>query len=479
MMHEYPTQQPSQEEPPIHRSSYSWKKQLLHICIAIAVLALAYWGISAFFSTEGTDNPGDYDPVTLEPKKPEGLLKRLSHFVFSKDVVLEGEKNDRINILLLGMGGLGHDGPFLTDTIILVSVKPSTNQIAMISIPRDLGVNLPGYGLRKINHANAYGEADKPGWGAATATQVIEDTFDIDIQYYGRIDFKAFEEMIDEVGGVTVDVERSFVDTEYPALNEEYQTVSFTKGVQTMNGKRALTFARSRHGNNGEGSDFARSKRQQKILLALKEKVLSAGTIFNPVRINNIINSLDTHITTNMEFGDMIALLKMAKELDTSNIIRLTIDDSPNGYLQSGATLLPKSGSFDGINYAIEHIFDKETEVTPPNISIVSDTTPEQNLPPTAAINTIVLNGTWKAGLASRVKKILGDKDISVINIGNTEERPINTSGIYVLSDNIPKELTDALHTTLNIPIMTGPVPKHTLTGNTDIVIVLGENFTE
>ncbi len=465
---------------------------LFFILLIIIILFIGGCITKTIFGKDASNNPEDYLSESLEPKKPEGILKRFSHFVFAKEVKLEGEKDDRVNILLLGMGGLGHDGPYLTDTIIIASIKPSTNQIALISIPRDLGVEIPGYGYQKINHANAYGENDKPGWGGAIATEVIEKTFDINIQYYARIDFKAFKEIIDEVGGVTVNIERSFSDTEFPAANDEYKSVSFKKGIQEMNGTNALNFARSRHGNNGEGSDFARSVRQQKILLALKEKLLSAGTLLNPIKINAVIKSLDKHLTTNMEFSDIIALAKLAKELDTNNITRLTVDSSENGFLKNGYTaggafiLSPVTGNFDSIKKEIKDIFVEKIELDEGEIQItqkiiqkeiIKDDTPQQ-APPAPYEPTIeILNGTWQAGLAARTKNTLIEKRLNITNIGNTTERPIEKGGIYVISEKITNDVPNIIKETLNIPIKKTPPSNYTLRSDTDILIILGEDF--
>jgi len=470
---------------------------LFFILLIILILFIGGCITKTIFEKDASNNPEDYLSESLEPKKPEGILKRFSHFVFNKDVELEGEKDDRVNILLLGMGGPGHDGPYLTDTIIIASIKPSTNQIALISIPRDLGVEIPGYGHQKINHANAYGENDKPGWGGAIATEVIEKTFDINIQYYARIDFKAFKEIIDEVGGVTVNVEKSFSDTEFPATNNQYKSLSFKKGIQEMNGSTALNYARSRHGNNGEGSDFARSVRQQKILLALKEKLLSAGTLLNPIKINAIIKSLDRHLTTNMEFSDIIALAKLGKQLDTNNITRLTIDSGENGFLKNGYTaggafiLSPVTGNFDSIKIEIKNIFDEkisydEETNQPPKITtekiqkeIIEDDTPKQTPPPAYEPKIEILNGTWKAGLASRTKNILIEKRLNITNIGNTLERPLEKGGIYVISEKTTNDIPNILKEILNIPIKKTPPSGYTLRSDTDIVVILGEDFQE
>lgn len=448
--------------------------------IFFILILLTFVGCRVLFSgNDPSKNPLDYDPVTLEPKKPKSLFKKISYFVFNKgDAPLEGQKDDRINILLMGMGGLGHDGPFLTDTMIIASIRPSTNQVALISIPRDLGVSIPGYGIRKINHANSFGEVEKAGWGGAFATQVVEKTFDIEIPYYVRLDFKAFEDIIDDLGGVKVNVEKSFTDPLYPTTNEGYQTVTFKAGEQTMDGKTALKYARSRHGNNGEGSDFARAHRQQIILLALKQKLLSFSTLANPVRINNVINSLEKHLTTNLEFAEIVSFVKLARELENTEIKTLVLDNSNGGYLRNafssaGAFILePITGNFDNINYAIDHIFDKDFQ--PSAVSVPTQDKPKL---PEAVIE--IQNGTWQAGLAARVKKKLIDKEFIVDTIGNAEQKPIPNSGIYKISDKAPREVLEALQTELLIPIKSKPPEGIIPTSTTDILIILGDDLSE
>jgi polyisoprenyl-teichoic acid--peptidoglycan teichoic acid transferase len=450
---------------------------LLFIIITILVFFASGCISRTVHKYSAPDMPEAYDPVTLEPKAPEGLIKRLGHFVFSQDVVLDGQRKDRINVLLLGMGGPGHDGPYLTDTIIIASIQPSTNEISMVSIPRDLGVKIPGRGWKKINHANAYGEVKKGDWGAAFASEVIEDTFDTKIHYYVRIDFKAFEHIINDVGGITVNVDRSFEDHMYPAPNNEYQSVTFSKGKTKMEGEKALHYARSRHGNNGEGSDFARAKRQQKMIVALKEKVLSFATLSNPVRIHNIIKTLDEHIVTNMEFSDIIAFIKLAKTLQTNNIKTVVLDSSPKGFLQNGYSpdgafiLEPKSGSFKDINKMIGNIFDSK---------LVVEYKPEvQDKPKIQEANIEVLNGTWRAGMAARIRKRLTTAGFDVSSIGNTEERPQLTSGIYNIKGRKVKEVVSGLQEELRLPVKKDIPDGVSPTSTTDILVILGEDLEE
>ena len=163
------------------------------------------------------------------------LWDNLTRLVGGQDTQLQGEADDRINFLLLGQGGIGHDGPFLTDTMMLVSLKPSTGQVALLSIPRDLDVNIPGYGFNKINSANAFGETKGAGQGAILASQVVSKVFNLPIQYYVRLDFAGFSKLIDQVGGVGVNVTNGFTDTQFPDDNDNgYRTITFTPAAEAV-----------------------------------------------------------------------------------------------------------------------------------------------------------------------------------------------------------------------------------------------------
>ncbi|OIO18878.1 MAG: hypothetical protein CO029_03415 [Candidatus Magasanikbacteria bacterium CG_4_9_14_0_2_um_filter_41_10] len=469
----------SPQEPHIIEPSKKKRKRLFLFIVVGAILFLSGCVGRVFIENTLSNNPLAYDPVTLEPIEPEGLLSKIKHFVFNKEEPLAGEKQDRINILLLGIGGPGHDGPYLTDTIIIASIQPSTGEVALMSIPRDLGVDIPGQGWYKINHANAFGEASQSGSGSALAAKVISDTFHIDIHYYIRVDFQAIQKIVDDVGGITVDVERSFTDTEFPADNREYQTISFQKGIQTMDGTIALEYARSRHGNNGEGSDFARARRQQRMILALKEKVLSFETLSNPIRIHSILSTLDKHISTNMLFSDIMSMMKLAKEVNFSNIKTVVLDSSVGGYLKNGYNpggafiLEPVTENFDDISYLFEHIFDPDVILQ----KVEKIDTPEQEQPQLPPTIVEVQNGTWRAGLAARIEKTLEDQDISVSAVGNTDERPSMESAIYVLEP-LGQDAAQAIKGALDIPIKEPQENLRHAVG-TQVLVILGEDFEE
>lgn len=472
-----------EEKEPSPPHKRRWVFVLVFICLFFAGCAIRNFTLSAW------PTAGDkYDPVTLKPKKV-GLLTTVKNMVLRSNNVLEGQTDDRINILLLGMGGAGHDGPYLTDTNIILSIKPSTKEIAMVSVPRDLGVEINGFGLRKINYANAYGEANTPGQGGEYARQVFAKQFDLDIPYYIRVDFKAFEELIDEVGGITVDVKTSFTDSLFPGENYSYKTVSFTAGKQTMNGITALQYARSRHGNNGEGSDFARSRRQQQILTALKDKLLSFGTYTNPVRVQNILNTLSSHISTNLDFGQMMYLAGMARDIQ-SDIKMLVLDNGVNGYLRSfispsGAFVLaPVTNNFQEINDAILNVF------TVANKSAEQMTGVNPAIFTTAKIE--VQNGTWLPGLAAKMAARLQSIGFSALTPRNSAKRPFETTQIYVVKKGVDQEITKALQKELGGAIINGLpnwVPINPASSTTvgdlgyspeaDIIVVLGTDTKE
>ncbi len=354
----------------------------------------------------------------------------LQQFNFIADKKLVGEERDRINILLLGVGGAGHEGSYLTDTIMIASLQPSQKRLAFISIPRDLLVEIPGYGWRKINNAGAFGEMQQAGQGPELARQVVSATFDIPIDYYVQIDFEGFAKVIDALGGVTVDVENSFTDYKYPTYDHKWRVVSFKKGVQTMDGDTALKYVRSRHSlMNNEGSDFARSKRQQKVLVAVKEKVLSPSFLLNPQKINEVLATISENLSTNLQVWEMVRLATLGRSIEISNAAHLVLDDSPESFLTSetidGAyVLVPRSGSFEHIRRKIASIFDIEgvrQDVTG------SSATVQTALPP----KLIVHNGTLQAGLAAQTARRLEADGFTIESFGNAPTRPIRQTVLY------------------------------------------------
>jgi LCP family protein required for cell wall assembly len=472
--------------PPKHR-----KTRIIAIFFVVLTLFTGVAFASAYITNRFSSGSGTTNNQRILQPKKATFFETVRNFFFQQDNVIEGQKDDRINILVLGIGGPGHDGPYLTDTNMIVSIKPSTNQVALVSIPRDLAVKIPSYGIHKINHVNSFGEELNRGEGGEYARKFFSETFGLPIPYYVRIDFKAFEEIIDTIGGVTVNVPRDFTDSLYPGPNDSYQTVSFKAGEQTLNGERALIYSRSRHGGNGEGSDFARARRQQQIIEALKEKILSAGTYTNPVTVKKIYDSLSEHVKTNLDLKQMMYLATLGKEVG-NNAKTLVLDNSPSGFLvtSEGSNFAPRGGNFNAINEAIKNIFD-DSSTTPKYIATAS--AEEQTPSPIFSNAKIeIQNGTWQMGLASRVKEHLQDRGLSVSSVGNSVKRPISTTTIYIMKKNSSDEVVSTLskelkaEVTSSIPEWLTSIPASDSTDtrtpvqpDTDILVILGSDIRE
>ena len=377
-----------------------------------------------------------------------GRLPVISQFriILGDEDNLAGAKDDRINFLLMGIGGAGHDGALLTDTVILGSLKLSTREAALVSIPRDLLVKIPDNGFQRINNASAYGDVnDYPDGGAALAAKTVADAFGVSVHYWLRIDFAGFRKVIDDLGGVDVVIDSDFVDEQYPTDDYKVQTISFTKGKEHMAGERALQFARSRHGNNGEGSDFARSKRQQKIIAAVKDKLWSWKIFLNPNKAYRIFEAAQDNIQTNVAAWEIPQLINLAEGIDFKNIKNYVLDDAPGGLLKSATTdegayvLVPKSGDYQDLQYFAQNIFTMK-EIAEKNIRV------------------IVANGTAVDGLATYLTASAETMGFKVERIANSANKNFEKTVIYDLSDGSEEEALKFLknkfqaHTSKELP---------------------------
>lgn len=329
------------------------------------------------------------------------------------------------NVLFLGKGGSGHPGGQLTDTIMLVRYRHSDNKVAMISIPRDLYVTIPGNGGAKINQAYTYGfnsktdVKEKGKAGAELSSKVVTSVTGVPIHYYITADFTGFKEIVDSLGGISVDVKKDLYDPEYPNegfdKNGEYyktdafEPLSIKAGVQKMDGELALKYVRSRHGTGV--SDFNRAYRQQQVLYSIKEKSLSLGVLTNPKKINDIISSVGDHIRVSMSVSELCDFVGAFSKVDDGSVINKVLDNSEEGLLTSSnngtSILLPKSGDFAKIQSFIKNVFDDEN---------LQDVTID------------VLNGSGVAGQAGKLAKILEDAGFNIEKIENYDKALKNTT---------------------------------------------------
>lgn len=255
--------------------------------------------------------------------------------------LLKTEGDGRVNILLMGIGGPGHDGPDLTDTMVVLSIDPVNNSAAMLSIPRDLWVQQPinYFGKQqKINAAYESGKYHVTGQldptnknaaavqaGFANVDQVVKNVLGINVGYHVLVNFQAFRQAVDTVGGVTVNVPTDLVDPTM-AWENHWNPVLAKAGVQQMNGVQALLYARSRE----TSSDFARSQRQRQILVALKDKVLTLGTLSNPAAISGLLSAFGDNVYSDMSTDAAVRVYGIMKKIDDTQIGSLAMTEPPN-----------------------------------------------------------------------------------------------------------------------------------------------------
>lgn len=273
---------------------------------------------------------------------------------------IKNNRLERLNVLLLGIRGVDDpNGGLLTDSMMVASVELKTGRIALISVPRDLYVTMPNHDFKnKINEAYAIGMKDERSWkgGLEYSKIAVSAVTGLDIHYAASVDFRAFKEVIDTLGGITITLSQPFSE-----LSQfEEGPIALPAGKQTIGGDTALLFVRARFSSN----DFDRAKRQQQVLLAIKEKALGLGVLSNPMKIIAILDTLGNHVRTDAELWEIQEMALLAQKADSSKIRHKVFNTAENGLLYaardaSGAyILLPEGGDYLKIQEEIKNIFN-------------------------------------------------------------------------------------------------------------------------
>ncbi|HID34600.1 MAG TPA: LytR family transcriptional regulator [Anaerolineae bacterium] len=391
------------------------------------------------------------------------------------------ETQDPVNILLLGIDQRpGENGYFRTDTMILLHVNPKTGDVGMISFPRDLWVEAPGYWETRINSAHVIGDAKGyPGGGPALAKKTVEKLIGQPVDYYVRINFEGFRKLLEEIGCIEIDVPKLIDDPTFPDDNYGYDPLYIEPGHYCMDADLALKYARTRHVD----SDFGRMERQQQVLMAIKDKILSTGGLPRLiVRAPALLNILSDSIQTDMPLSKMIALANMARNMELNNIRRLIIDVNmvEPAITDTGAwVLMPK---MDRIQAAIHDFFATDNVETgqgqqaPPTATTPSDETSLPNLAtPPQEVRIIILNGTNTPDLDKVLSDILISYGYNVVGVGMADRNDYAATQIIESSghEGIVQRLADLLGVS-DQDIRPGAADQL----QADIVIILGANFS-
>ena len=442
-------------------NNYGLKKALYTFLAVIIVFGALYSGV-LFFSTvralvARTSLPFSESVVrahTVEGSPPGQELP---------DIV---EKKERVNILLLGIDQRENDpGPWRTDTVIVMSIDPATNAASMLSIPRDLWVTVPGFGENRINMAHFLGDArDYPGGGPALAKRTVWQVLGIPIHYYVRVNFAGFEEMVDAMGGITLDVKKPIHDDKYPDGHYGTLTIDIPAGIRHMDGQIALQYARSRHGTG----DFDRMARQQAVLLAVRDRALSLDIPLS--RIPKLMDLAGNSIQTDLPLDEILALAEIAKRVNRSSIEHAVIDDSMTTTVVTPQKAMVEVADWDKVRKLVDDLFPAPVPSVAPTPSLVK-----------AQLSTeggriALQNGTLVTGLAQRTAQHLREKGFNVVRYDNADRFDHGQTIIINYADK--RYTVDALAAQLKVKPENIRHEKGA-TSDFDILIILGRDYAQ
>lgn len=387
-------------------------------------------------------------------------------------IKLSGEGDGRVNILLMGTGGQNYDnGSYLVDTIIVASIDPTQKEAALLSIPRDLYVKTDRYGSMRINAVfktarSASLKAQPKDAEAATKAgtdameKIVEATMGIPIHYNAMIDFTGFENAINTVGGIDMNVPQELAVSETMRINNKNYLLNVKAGQQYFDGFRALAFARSR--KTSTRGDFARSERQRLMLVALKDKIATLGTLANPVKINNLLGDFGDHARSTLTVNELLRVYEIIGEIPSDKIESVSLVDEPNVLLKSanigGSVQIPTAGqnNYKEIQSFVRNKL-RDGYLRQENASIA------------------IYNGTTTTGLATRTSTDLKSYGYNITSVGDAPTKTYAKTVLVDLRAGAKKYTQHYLEKRLDTTA-TGTLPEGITAGTADFVIILGTN---
>lgn len=281
------------------------------------------------------------------------------HLPVEKSIFEEPDTIDkRINFLILGIRGENDpNGGLLTDTNMILSIRPYDDKIALISLPRDLFIETPGTsGKHKLNEIYEIGRKKNHLQELDYVKSVVSGISGLPIHYAVLINFNGFRDLIDSLGGIELNLEKPFAEQ----VPFEEGAISLPAGRQVIYGQTALLYTRARMSS----SDFDRSRRQEEVIKAVYAKLKKTGVLLNPYRLDKIFSAIENNIKTDMRVWEIEETIKILAKIGSPKIITKVIDSGPEKLLYSGYTndgafvLLPSTGDYKKIQGVIRNIFD-------------------------------------------------------------------------------------------------------------------------
>jgi polyisoprenyl-teichoic acid--peptidoglycan teichoic acid transferase len=391
-----------------------WKRAFLWTSVALVVLLLAGAGGSyLWFRSQVVEANQRVDPevVSALSSKPQSTLSTtpVAAAAAKEEAEPEPESPSAMNILVLGSDHRQDEGETYgrSDTIILVHIDPDNDYLSLMSLPRDLRVEVPGYGMEKINAAFAFE-------GPALTIRTVEHLTGVDINHYLEVDFEAFKDITDALGGVYVDVDRRYYNDD-----PSRELIKLAPGYQLLNGADSLDYVRFRHDLNG---DFGRMDRQQRFLAAMREQAMGWQL---PLKLPGLIGALFDNVSTDLNANDILKLAYWGIRLDGERIRQIT--------------LVAATDEIDGLSYVVaterqlseavtaflttpavgQGTSTSTTKTTAGTSSSTVSTTVAAEAPDLDGVDVDVLNGGGRTGEAAAAKAWLADLGAEVVTVGN------------------------------------------------------------
>jgi LCP family protein required for cell wall assembly len=466
---------------PAHGKNKRARKQKVHkkltkkklVLRSVLVLVLLIIGVGGFLGLRGLN--------TID-KVFHGNIITDAQALFSS-TPLKGESTGRVNILLAGdsTDDPGHAGSSLTDSILVLSVDTQNHTAFLLSIPRDLWVDIPGVGWQKINAANNDLGTNFPGYpqnGMGQLEHLVVTDLGIPINYYALSDYGAFKDAVDAVGGVTVDIQ----SPDPRGLYDPNTNLNLPNGPDALDGQEALNLARARGDGYGSygfpDSDFDRTEHQRQIFTAITQKAETIGVLSNPVRISELFSAFSNNVQTDLSLQNVLRLVQITKGINLSKISSYsycsTLSAGSDGCTKPILTdytdpasgeeaLIPEDGL--GEYGQLQQYYEQLTSDNP----LVKE-----------GANVVILNASDVIGLAKTQEGILEAKGVNVAAIADANNEYPSTMIIDESNGKMPDTLKQLqqLYPGKTVITDTSPTEATEAQGYTaDFVVVLGQNW--
>ncbi len=350
----------------------------------------------------------------VSPEIRVALTDKPSTTLVPAEAIAIPESPSAMNLLVLGSDRREgeEDEPSRSDTIILVHVDPDRDYLSLLSLPRDLRVNIPGHGFNKINYAFAVG-------GAALTIKTVQQVTGVDIDHYVEVDFNAFRDITNSLGGVYVDVDRRYYND-----NPSYELIKLAPGYQLLDGDRALDYVRFRRDLN---LDFGRMERQQTFLSALKEQAMGWDL---PLKLPRLVSSLFSNVATDLGANEILKLAYWAIRLDGENICRIALTGAADELDGVSYVFITKEALAGAVTDFLSASRTGGTATTGGS-GVTSTTSTTALVPDLSGIEIDVLNANGRSGEAAAAGGVLSGLGATVVTVGNAGRLARDTTVEY------------------------------------------------